>query len=46
MGAAPRLALLSLALPPALPLADFDAIVARLRRARRARTGSTSPAAT
>src|SRR6266853_3019261 len=27
MGAAPRLALLSLALPPALPLADFDAIV-------------------
>ena len=35
MGAAPRLALLSLALPPALPLDDFDAIVARLRRARR-----------
>ena len=28
MGAAPRLALLSMALPPALPLADFDAIVA------------------
>jgi len=28
MGAAPRLALLSLALPPALPLADFDAIIA------------------
>jgi thiamine-monophosphate kinase len=27
MGAAPRLALLSLALPPALPLDDFDAIV-------------------
>ena len=27
MGAAPRLALLSMALPPALPLADFDAIV-------------------
>src|SRR5947207_12450530 len=26
MGAAPRLALLSLALPPALPLPDFDAI--------------------
>jgi len=28
MGAAPRLALLSMAVPPALPLADFDAIVA------------------
>ena len=28
MGAAPRLALLSMALPPTLPLADFDAIVA------------------
>jgi thiamine-monophosphate kinase len=28
MGAAPRLALLSLALPPALPLADFDAVIA------------------
>jgi thiamine-monophosphate kinase len=28
MGAAPRLALLSMALPAALPLADFDAIVA------------------
>jgi thiamine-monophosphate kinase len=28
MGAAPRLALLSMALPPALPLDDFDAIVA------------------
>ena len=28
MGAAPRLALLSLALPPALPLPDFDAIAA------------------
>jgi thiamine-monophosphate kinase len=28
MGAAPRLALLSLVLPPALPLADFDGIVA------------------
>ena len=28
MGAAPRLALLSMALPPALPLADFDAITA------------------
>ncbi len=27
MGAAPRLALLAMALPPALPLADFDAIV-------------------
>jgi thiamine-monophosphate kinase len=27
MGAAPRLALLSMALPPTLPLADFDAIV-------------------
>jgi thiamine-monophosphate kinase len=27
MGAAPRLALLSLALPPALPLAEFDAMV-------------------
>jgi len=27
MGAAPRLALLSMALPPSLPLADFDAIV-------------------
>ncbi|MBI3494024.1 MAG: thiamine-phosphate kinase, partial [Acidobacteria bacterium] len=27
MGAAPRLALLSMALPPALPLDDFDAIV-------------------
>jgi thiamine-monophosphate kinase len=26
MGAAPRLALLSMALPPALPIADFDAI--------------------
>jgi thiamine-monophosphate kinase len=30
MGAAPRLALLSLALPPSLPLADFDDIVAGL----------------
>ena len=30
MGAAPRLALLSLALPPTLPLADFDAIVGGL----------------
>ena len=28
MGAAPRLALLSMALPPHLPLADFDAIIA------------------
>jgi len=28
MGAAPRLALLSMALPPALPLADFDALAA------------------
>src|SRR4051812_20473781 len=28
MGAQPRLALLSMALPPALPLADFDAITA------------------
>jgi thiamine-monophosphate kinase len=28
MGAAPRLALLSMALPPSLPLDDFDAIVA------------------
>jgi thiamine-monophosphate kinase len=27
MGAAPRLALLSLALPPALPLADFDSMI-------------------
>ena len=27
MGAAPRLALLSIALPPALPLADFDALI-------------------
>lgn len=27
MGAAPRLALLAMALPPSLPLADFDAIV-------------------
>ena len=27
MGAAPRLALLSLALPPALPLAEFDAMI-------------------
>jgi thiamine-monophosphate kinase len=32
MGAAPRLALLSFALPPALPLADFDAIVRGLTR--------------
>ena len=30
MGAAPRLALLSMALPPALELADFDAIVTGL----------------
>src|SRR2546427_12760445 len=30
MGAAPRLAVLSLALPVALPLADFDGIVAGL----------------
>jgi len=30
MGAAPRLALLSLALPPALSIADFDALVAGL----------------
>jgi thiamine-monophosphate kinase len=30
MGAAPRLALLSMVLPPALPLADFDGIVAGL----------------
>src|SRR5437764_11763656 len=30
MGAAPRLALLSMALPAALPLADFDAIAAGL----------------
>ena len=37
MGAAPRLALLSLALPPTLPLADFDAHRRRLRRAGRAR---------
>src|SRR5262245_16892796 len=28
MGAAPRLALLAMALPPALPLADFDGILA------------------
>ena len=38
MGAAPRLALLSMALPAALPLADFDAHRRRLRRARRADT--------
>src|SRR3954469_4892298 len=30
MGAAPRLALLSFALPPSLPLADFDGIIAGL----------------
>jgi len=30
MGAAPRLCLLSLALPPALPVADFDAIIGGL----------------
>jgi thiamine-monophosphate kinase len=30
MGAAPRLALLSLALPPALPLVDFDGVVSGL----------------
>src|SRR4051812_23729673 len=30
MGAAPRLALLSFALPPSLPLADFDGIVCGL----------------
>ena len=30
MGAAPRLALLSLALPPSLPLAEFDAMVGGL----------------
>src|ERR1700681_436432 len=36
MGAAPRLALLSFALPPALPLEDFEGIIAGLvRRAAR-----------
>ena len=30
MGATPRLALLSLALPPALPIAEFDAVIAGL----------------
>ena len=32
MGAAPRLALLSLALPPHLPLDDFDGLIAGLTR--------------
>ena len=32
MGAAPRLALLSLALPPALPLQDFDEMIASVTR--------------
>ncbi len=32
MGAAPRLALLSFALPPHLPLADFDGLIAGLTR--------------
>jgi thiamine-monophosphate kinase len=32
MGAAPRLALLSIALPPALPLADFDGVIDGLAR--------------
>lgn len=32
MGAAPRLALLSLALPPALPCSDFDAMIAGIVR--------------
>jgi thiamine-monophosphate kinase len=35
MGAAPRLALLSMALPPALPLADFEGVVAGLARVAR-----------
>ena len=46
MGAAPRLALLSMALPPTLPLADFDAHRRRLRRARRRSIACTSSAAT
>ena len=46
MGAAPRLALLSLALPPTLPLADFDAHHRGLAGARRASRSRTWSAAT
>ena len=46
MGAAPRLALLSFALPARLPLADFDGLVAGLAAPRRAAPASTWPAAT
>ena len=46
MGAAPRLALLSLALPPALPLDDFDAIVGGFAALAARAPACTSPAAT
>ena len=46
MGATPRLALLSMALPAALPLADFDAIVDGFARAGGDSTRCTWSAAT
>ena len=46
MGAAPRLALLSLALPPALPLRRLRRDDRRPRGAGRAAPACTSPAAT
>ena len=46
MGAAPRLALLSLALPPALPCADFDGIVDGLAALAARVIACTSSAAT